>query len=617
MIETTLTSEAQSIDDTVAVNDNNPTMIKVDHISMEFNMASEQLNSLKEYAIALLKRNLYFEKFTALDDISFNVKKGDVFGILGTNGSGKSTLLKIIAGVLNPTKGSCVINGSIAPLIELGAGFDMELSARENIYLNGSLLGYSKKFIDENFDAIVEFAEVEKFLDMPMKNYSSGMVARIAFAIATVIVPEILIVDEVLSVGDFLFQQKCENRINDLIENYGVTVLIVSHSNEQIERLCNKAIWIEKGHARAIGDASKVCNTYKVLSVGRDCNDRSYVDISESLNSMQSLSEIKINYGCLKNKLPANTWFDIVKNYWAGETNKVVISGIEKFDAILASNLAGALKCPVLTYSIASVNNLYNYLIQEKPKEIFIVDSIFEIQSNLNMNTLDWPVSIKCFKSENPTELSCIIYEYMSDLNIGFDTVYIADTENSASLLTVSSMFYNNPGFVFLQSPDFEVDELLFRALLENDISRIWSIPPIDSFKSSIMNDEIQLIDFSNLNCCPYNKISEMSFMENAYVREACNHGNKKPVPLFLSPYSVCQWNEIPLIGYYSGVTGSSFFLVDYTNLNCLAEILSFIRLNADNIEELVYVGSSTELNGVYNQLFLSELAAYKKEKND
>ncbi|MEG0096151.1 MAG: ATP-binding cassette domain-containing protein, partial [Raoultibacter sp.] len=176
--------------------------VSVDHVSMSFNMANEQLNSLKEYFIKLFRHELFFEEFIALDDVSIEVKKGDVYGIVGTNGSGKSTLLKIVAGVLEPTKGTCCINGNIAPLIELGAGFDMELTARENIYLNGALLGYSKQYINEHFDDIVDFAELQAFLELPMKNYSSGMVARIAFAIATVIVPDILIVDEALSVGD-------------------------------------------------------------------------------------------------------------------------------------------------------------------------------------------------------------------------------------------------------------------------------------------------------------------------------------------------------------------------------------------------------------------------------
>lgn len=227
--------------------DTRESAISVNHVTMVFNIASEQLNSLKEYVIAIAHRELMFKEFTALDDVTFEVKKGDVFGILGTNGSGKSTMLKIIAGVLDPTMGTCKINGNIAPLIELGAGFDLELTARENIFLNGSLLGYSKKFINQHFDEIVDFAEIEEFLDMPMKNYSSGMIARIAFAIATVIVPDILIVDEVLSVGDFMFQRKCERRIMQLIKEHDVTVLIVSHNNDQIERLCNKAIWIEKG----------------------------------------------------------------------------------------------------------------------------------------------------------------------------------------------------------------------------------------------------------------------------------------------------------------------------------------------------------------------------------
>ncbi len=249
----------------VAADEQRETVIDINDVSMVFNMANQQLNSLKEYAIALARHELRFKEFRALDGISFDIKRGDVFGILGTNGSGKSTLLKIIAGVLEPTKGSCTINGTIAPLIELGAGFDMELTARENIYLNGALLGYTREYLDEHFDEIVDFAEVEQFLDMPMKNYSSGMVARVAFAVATVVVPDILIVDEVLSVGDFMFQQKCERKIESLIKDHQVTVLIVSHSNSQIERLCNKAVWIEKGHMRTIGDVESVCALYRIL----------------------------------------------------------------------------------------------------------------------------------------------------------------------------------------------------------------------------------------------------------------------------------------------------------------------------------------------------------------
>ena len=253
-----------------AVDDKNAeVMVDVDHVTMIFNMASEQLNSLKEYAIKAVRGELRFKEFRALDDVSFKVRQGDVFGILGTNGSGKSTVLKIIAGVLEPSEGKCTVKGNIAPLIELGAGFDMELTARENIYLNGALLGYTKQFIDSHFDEIVSFAEIEKFLDMPLKNYSSGMVARIAFAIATVTIPDVLIVDEVLSVGDFMFQQKCERRISSMIKDHQVTVLIVSHDTDLIERLCNKAIWIEKGNVRMVGAARDVCETYRMVG-GRE-----------------------------------------------------------------------------------------------------------------------------------------------------------------------------------------------------------------------------------------------------------------------------------------------------------------------------------------------------------
>lgn len=240
--------------------------VKIEHVGMDFNIANEQLNSLKEYAIALMKGNLAFKPFTALEDINIDINRGDVYGILGTNGSGKSTLLKIIAGVLDPTRGSVKVNGSIAPLIELGAGFDPELTARENIYLNGALLGYSKKFIDSKFDDIVDFAEVEGFIDMPLKNYSSGMIARVAFSIATATVPDILIVDEALSVGDFMFQRKCENRIQELVHKHGTTLLFVSHSIDQVERLCEKALWIEKGVMRMSGSANDVCAAYRAMS---------------------------------------------------------------------------------------------------------------------------------------------------------------------------------------------------------------------------------------------------------------------------------------------------------------------------------------------------------------
>lgn len=240
-----------------------PLAIEVDDVSMVFNMASETLTNLKEYFIKLARHELFFEEFRALKHISFNVHRGEVIGLVGTNGSGKSTMLKIIAGVLEPSEGRVVTHGSISPLIELGAGFDYELTARENIYLNGALLGYTKEFIDSNLDGIIEFAELRDFVDMPLKNFSSGMVARIAFAIATITEPDILIVDETLSVGDVFFQEKCERRIQHFIESGDVTVLFVSHSMEQVERICRRAVWIEKGDLRMDGPVDKVCRAYR------------------------------------------------------------------------------------------------------------------------------------------------------------------------------------------------------------------------------------------------------------------------------------------------------------------------------------------------------------------
>ena len=237
--------------------------IEVNDVTMIFNIANEQLNNLKEYFIKLMRHELFFKEFRALDHVSFKVRRGEVVGLVGTNGSGKSTMLKCIAGVLEPSMGSVSVRGNIAPLIELGAGFDPELTARENIYLNGALLGYTRQFIDDHLQNIIDFAELESFMDMPLKNYSSGMVARIAFAIATVTEPDVLIVDETLSVGDVFFQQKCEDRIRHFIESGDVTVLFVSHSMDQVERICQRAIWIEKGVQRMDGPVAEVCEAYR------------------------------------------------------------------------------------------------------------------------------------------------------------------------------------------------------------------------------------------------------------------------------------------------------------------------------------------------------------------
>ena len=237
-------------------------IIEVNNVSIKFKMTKEQIFSLKEYFIKFIKRQLEFEEFNALTNVSFSVNKGDILGVIGYNGAGKSTMLKVISGIMKPTNGSIKVDGVISPLIELGSGFDMELTARENIFLNGYILGYSKKFIKEHFNEIVEFSELSEFLDVPVKNFSSGMVARLGFAIATIVKPEILIVDEILSVGDFKFQEKSEKKIKEMLLS-GTTVILVSHDIAQIEEICTKVLWLEHGRVKGYGNTKEICEEYK------------------------------------------------------------------------------------------------------------------------------------------------------------------------------------------------------------------------------------------------------------------------------------------------------------------------------------------------------------------
>lgn len=238
------------------------TMIEVKNVSMVFNLATERVDTLKEYVLKLAKHQLMVQKFYALRDINLEVKRGDSVALIGVNGSGKSTLLKVIAGVLHPTTGSVQVHGSIAPMIELGAGFDPELTARENIFLNGAVLGHGRKFMEAHFQSIVDFAELWDFVDVPVKNFSSGMVARLGFAIATEIKADVLIVDEVLSVGDFRFQEKCKKRMEEMMSG-GTTLLFVSHSTKQVRQLCKKAVWLKKGQIQMMGDVDTVCDAYE------------------------------------------------------------------------------------------------------------------------------------------------------------------------------------------------------------------------------------------------------------------------------------------------------------------------------------------------------------------
>ena len=237
------------------------TMIEVSDVSMRFRMNSDRIMSLKEFVTTALRGKLRYQEFTALEHVSFTVKKGETLGLIGRNGAGKSTMLKVISGILKPTEGSVTCHGNVVPMLELGSGFDMDLTGKENIFLNGAILGYSEEFLKAKYDEIVAFSELGQFIGAPIRNYSSGMLARLAFSIATVVQPEILIVDEILAVGDAQFQEKSKKRMLELMGG-GTTVLFVSHSIEQIREMCKRVVWLDGGEVRMVGKAGDVCDGY-------------------------------------------------------------------------------------------------------------------------------------------------------------------------------------------------------------------------------------------------------------------------------------------------------------------------------------------------------------------
>ncbi|MBO4477205.1 MAG: ABC transporter ATP-binding protein [Lachnospiraceae bacterium] len=237
-------------------------MIRVENVSMNFRLMNDRISSIKEMMTALAKRKVKFKVFHALEDVDFTIQRGDVVGLIGHNGAGKSTLLKIISGIMRPTKGKVWRGANIVPMLELGSGFDYDLSGHENIFLNGAILGYSKEFLHSKYDEIVAFSELAEFIHTPLRNYSSGMLMRLAFSIATVVEPEILIVDEVLAVGDERFQEKSKKRMMELMSG-GTTVLFVSHNIDQIREMCNRVVWLDHGKVHMIGEADEVCDAYR------------------------------------------------------------------------------------------------------------------------------------------------------------------------------------------------------------------------------------------------------------------------------------------------------------------------------------------------------------------
>lgn len=582
------------IESELADDSSKKTMIKVDHVSMIFNMASEQLNSIKEYAIAALKRELRFKEFRALDDVSFEVKQGDVFGILGTNGSGKSTILKIIAGVLEPSKGSCTVNGNIAPLIELGAGFDMELTARENIYLNGALLGYSKQFIEENFDDIVEFAEVEKFLDMPMKNYSSGMVARIAFAIATVIVPEILIVDEVLSVGDFMFQKKCEDRITKLIKEHGVTVLIVSHNNDQIERLCNKAVWIEKGHLRMAGTAKEVCQTYRVLGghVGSKESEQIVFETLQDPNKpdMSGIESIEADtrYG-IAAKLSSRCYPD-------GAKTVILASGEHEMVPLIANGLAGALDAPILLIQNESVPDITaQELTRLNPQTVYV----------LNGGTLDTDAitkeassaapsaSVKVLEGEDACSLSWSIFQHGEEKGLWGSDVALTYDGCLGDLVSLSPYIFSEKCPVLVKDAHDEIPSLMKEASLMSK-----NVLVVGGYKS-FTEESLTFVGENGVAMMRF--VGSDPYDANEKINSWINSHKKEESPLLLV---VSIWNpqDALAVAPYAAKNNACIALEDPQNLDSVAHGIRYLKRFTGKIG---FVGDKSRFNDLDKELLV------------
>lgn len=609
MTEIVNTSPLASHTDQSSVIDTRPVMIDVDHVSMVFNMASEQLNSLKEYAVAFAKRELMFKEFRAIDDVSFTVRKGDVFGILGTNGSGKSTMLKIIAGVLEPSSGSCHVNGNIAPLIELGAGFDFELTARENIYLNGALLGYSRKFINQHFDEIVEFAEIEKFLDMPMKNYSSGMVARIAFAIATVIVPDVLIVDEVLSVGDFMFQQKCEQRIMSLIKEHDVTVLIVSHNNDQIERLCNKAIWIEKGHARMMGSASEVCDAYRALG-----------------GHIGSAESEAIVYDTLVSPVPVD---DQIATTIAGDDRygtAVKLSALcerPSCDAVVLS----VAELPSICFSAAALAAAYDApLLLIKPDHI--PDSTMQELQRLRPST----IIVAGVASERERCVLAELQQHFNDAHIQFASSMEPQTAaleiyrsaepqqwgdcaivswdgcfgDQMSLLPYSTL--KKAPFFYIDGND-QIDNETWGVLTSGHFSSVLFLGSDRTFPDEMLM-RLHNSGVIGTRICEDNASLANKRINADYIIPTLQAQGKSVRSLIVS--STWQPFNSFNIGGYAIENDAAMLLVDSTNLDSMAFAIQYLKELNGNINRLVFVGDDNQFNRIDKRLLIKAVQQAK-----
>lgn len=590
--------------------DGNPTMIKVDNVSMVFNMASEQLNSLKEYAIKIARRELFFEGFTALDNISFEVKKGDVFGIIGTNGSGKSTLLKIIAGVLDPTKGTCDINGNIAPLIELGAGFDMDLTARENIYLNGALLGYPKNFIEQHFDEIVDFAEIEDFLEMPLKNYSSGMVARIAFAIATVIVPDILIVDEVLSVGDFMFQQKCERRITELIKEHDVTVLIVSHNNDQIERLCNKAIWIEKGHTKMYGSAHEVCQTYRVLG-GKIGSPASEKTVFEMLNDPQEYPEDSLTTISAESRYGSSVKI-IEQCSFSNDRDLILTPGDHIPENAVAVSFSGLTDAPVLMVKPNSIPDVVRQAIKRlSPRRIFLVGNEDKLGDGVTRSLEECcgrNVETVRIGGADLTYLALEAFLCGSKEGEWGSTAIVISENNAAALITLSPLLFAKRAPLFLSSSADAVDDAVTEAILHGNFKHVVMAGGSGSTASRAMFESAGL----EVTCFSENE----AYYDNKVISDWIIDGASELDPIEkLLICSIANPVDALTAGLYCGKNHAAVLFEDPRDINSISEAIIYIINRHGGISSLTFLGNEL-IFGEHDKKLLAKAVAKCRTSN-
>lgn len=602
VVNTSFLGESAAVDD---ASSSAETMIKVDDVSMVFNMASETMNNLKEYAIALARRELRFKEFRALDHISLEVKKGDVFGILGTNGSGKSTLLKIIAGVLEPTEGTCTVNGNIAPLIELGAGFDMELTARENIYLNGALLGYSKHFISDHFDEIVDFAEIEKFLDMPLKNYSSGMVARIAFAIATVIVPEILIVDEVLSVGDFMFQQKCERRINTLIKEHGVTVLIVSHSNDQIERLCNKAIWIEKGHERIAGSAHEVCQVYRMLGghFGSAEAEQQIFELLEQPASGREEDRIETFAGETRYSTSVKVMEALPEGF--ASDNVILAPGIEPAACLLANALSSVDHTPVLLTKADALPEIVEHKLRtQQPPVVTVVGGPAFISAEVVEQVRRATPTSEVVVLDADTEelLALQVFKHVPRANWGTKAV-LTYKECTGDLLSFLPYTYRERTPVLFNAPGESLSDELKAALTENGFDELLVLGGAEAFSdeviASLEKGGAHTTRFCGKNAFDANRIILEWTAQHAAGDQTAGDA------LLLNVWDPADALAIgPLTQTRHGFT----LLVDMQDLDSVVLALDTIEKRRSAIGKLVFFGGATQFSDLDKTLLAKKL---------